>query len=505
MNALPLSVLLALPGFRFTTISGPANISLDESAGSGVLRTDSRLCQPGDLFVALVGTRHDAHEHVDELQANGVTCVVNRSWHLSRDESDRQREGRVIVEDTQDWLPRAVCRLCGLDQATLRVTGITGTNGKSSTAWILQQLLNEQGRPAGLVGTLGNRVGQAEPEMTGLTTPDPVSLGRFARRVIDSGGDRLVMEVSSHAISQQREAVLSFSCGVFLNLSPEHLDYHGDMEAYYRTKASFMRRPEMELRLINCDTPWGVRLTEDLGPLAFQTVGRSPEAQWRITDEGSTASGQRYLLTGQGKRLEVEIPLAGSFNVDNSAAAVIVALHEGLAESQVLERLKQIEAVPGRLEPVELSGGPRVLIDYAHSPDGYQRVLPDVKASTPGRLHVLFGCGGDRDRSKRSVMVELAAENADHLWLCLDNPRSEDPEQIFADMLEGNPPRDRLSRIDDRAEAIAAALSACEAGDTLLLLGKGHERYQIIGRDRQPFDEREILKVAWQRIEEDHA
>ncbi len=408
------------------------------------------------------------------------------------------------MEDTQDWLPRAICRLCGLDQAELRVTGITGTNGKSSTAWILQQLLNEPGKMAGLVGTLGNRIGLGELVNTGLTTPDPVQLGRFARSLIDSGGDRLVMEVSSHAISQQREAVLSFCCGVFLNLSPEHLDYHGDMEAYYRTKASFMRRPEMELRLINCDTPWGLHLTEELGPLAYQTVGRSPDAQWCITEEERTERGQRYLLTGHGERLEVEIPLAGSFNVDNSAAALIVALHEGLAATQALQRLKQIDAVPGRLEPVELPGGPRVLIDYAHSPDGYQRVLPDVKSTTRGQLHVLFGCGGDRDRSKRPVMVDLAVMSADHLWLCLDNPRSEDPEQIFADMLQGSPPANKLTRIDDRASAIMAALVACSEDDTLLLLGKGHERYQIIGQDRQAFDEREILKAAWLDHSADH-
>lgn len=499
MTPLPLSLLCALPGFRHSTLSGPASVSIEAAEeGTGVLRTDSRLCRPGDLFVALVGNRTDAQELVPELLKRGVLCVVTRAWHLAQSRELREAPGQVVVEDTRDWLPRAVCRLCGLDQAPLKTWGITGTNGKTSTAWMLQQLLGGLDPLTALVGTLGARIGTGELRDTGMTTPDALWLGRFARELVQGGTEHLVMEVSSHAIEQQREAVLSFSGAIFLNLSPEHLDYHGDMETYYRVKASFMRRPECELRLVNTDSDWGQRMAEELSFMPLKTLGRGPGCDWRICGESMSPEGQTFLLEGEGVRQLFRIPLPGAYNVDNAAAALVMALTAGVSLDELVERAATLPPVPGRLEPVVLKGGPRVLIDYAHSPDGYEKVLAAVKPLVgAGRLHVLFGCGGERDRDKRPMMYHTASRHADQLWLCLDNPRGEGPEQIFSDMLSRGTSSTPQERIDDREAAIVRALSACRPEDTLLLLGKGHERYQLIGRQKLPFDEPKIIKRAW--------
>lgn len=493
-----LAWLCALPGVRRAQLSADGRVGLEGLPGEGsCLRTDSRRCHPGDLFVALRGQSSDGHAFVPDLLARGVVCVVERVWQLAQPDALRALPGQVLVEDTRDWLPRAAARIAGLEGEDLRVHGITGTNGKTSTAWILQQLLRLEDPRAGLVGTICSRLGADEPVPSSLTTPDALWLAAFARSLLDLGGRHLVMEVSSHAIHQKREAVFGFQSAVFLNLSPEHLDYHAGMEDYFRVKASFLRRPEPSLRLVNVDDPWGVRLAEGLDPLPVSTVGHGPEALWRITEQRLTQAGQTFTLSRGDERHELAIPIHGDFQVGNAAAAWITAHSLGLPAGDLTEALAHIEPVPGRMEPVVLHGGPRVLIDYAHSPDGYEKALAAVAELPRRRLHVLFGCGGERDRSKRPVMLEIVLRHADRVWLSLDNPRREDPEQIFADILARQGDDPRITRIDDRAAAIAAMLADAGPEDLLVLLGKGHERYQLLGTEKLPFDERALLRQAW--------
>ncbi len=491
--------LCALPGVRRAQLTADGRAGLESLPGDGpCLRTDSRRCRPGDLFVALRGTGQDGHDFVPGLLRQDVTCVVERAWQLEQPETLRALPGQILVEDTRDWLPRAAARIAGLEGDELRVHGITGTNGKTSTAWILQQLLRLEDPRAGLVGTICSRLGADEPLPSALTTPDAPWLAAFARSLLDQGGRQLVMEVSSHAIHQRREAVFGFHSAVFLNLSPEHLDYHADMEDYFRVKSSFLRRPEPALRLVNVDDPWGARLAEGLDPLPVSTLGHGPAAEWRITEPCLTPEGQTFTLSRGGERHALAIPIHGDFQVGNAAAAWITARCLGLPANELTEALARVEPVPGRMEPVRLPGGPRVLIDYAHSPDGYEKALAAVAQLPRRRLHVLFGCGGERDRGKRPVMLEIVLRHAERVWLSLDNPRREDPEQIFADILARQGGDPRITRLDDRAAAIRAMLADAGPEDLLLLLGKGHERYQLLGTDKLPFDERAVLREAWE-------
>jgi len=495
-----LAWLGALPGARAGTLDRAGAVGLEGLPGEGpCLLTDSRRCQPGDLFVALRGVQADGHDQVPGLLRAGVACVVAREWFLAAPPALRSTPGLLVVEDTRDWLPRAAARVAGLEGEELRVHGVTGTNGKTSTAWILQQLLLLDDPRAGLVGTICSRTGRDEPEPSALTTPDPLWLAAFARRLLDAGGRHLVMEVSSHAIHQRREAVFGFASALFLNLSPEHLDYHADMEEYFRVKASFLRRPEPSLRLVDVDGPWGARLAAELDPLPVQSLGHGPEADWRITDERLLPDGQAYILAGHGERHDLVLPLHGAFQVGNSAAAWLTARAAGLPAAELTRALAAVEPVPGRMEPVVLPGGPRVLIDYAHSPDGYEKALGSLSGLPRRRLHVLFGCGGERDRTKRPVMLEIALRHAERVWVTLDNPRREDPERIFADILDRQGGDPRVTRVDDRAEAIAAMLGEAGPEDLLVLLGKGHERYQLLGTEKRPFDERAVLRAAWER------
>ena len=501
MSTAPLAWLCALPGARRARLSAGGDVGLEGLSEDGpCLRTDSRRCRAGDLFVALRGTAGDGHAFVPELLERGVTCVVETAWHLAQPDTLREAQGQLVVEDTRDWLPRAAARIAGLEQTKLVVHGVTGTNGKTSTTWILQQLLRPLDPLAGLVGTICSRTGEGEAHPSALTTPDAPWLAAFARRLLDAGGRHLVMEVSSHAIAQRREAVFGFRSAVFLNLSPEHLDYHDGMEDYFRVKASFMHRPEAELRLVFADCPWGARLARELDPLPVVTFGRSVGADWRLLDERIEGEGLAFTLSGKGGSEELWIPLPGAHNASNAVAAWIVAESLGVPHEALRGLMAGLDPVPGRMEPVRLPGGPRVLIDYAHSPDGYEKAFAAVAGLPRGRLHVLFGCGGERDRAKRPVMLRITLAHADRVWLSLDNPRREDPEQIFADMLAEQGGDRRITRVDDRAEAIRAMLADAGADDLLLLLGKGHERYQLIGAEKRHFDEREELRRAWERL-----
>ncbi len=457
---------------------------------------DSRDARPGDLFFALPGTRVDGHQFVPELQKRGVYCVV------SRDHEFAEHEGLLCVEDPRRVLDWLAAELAGLAQHELRVIGITGTNGKTSTCWILQQLLGGIDPSCGLCGTIMQRVGLGTGTVASLTTPDTLTLARLAQDVIRAGGRHLVMEVSSHAIDQQRAGFFEYAAVAFLNLSPEHLDYHGNMEDYFAVKAGWIALPGHGSRIVCVDSRWGSTLADHLQEPCV-TYGEAA-GQWRVLPK-SEGLEQRFVLQHEdGDTIEMILPLPGRHNLQNATAAVLLALELGLSAEDVKRRLSTILPVPGRMERVSPPAGEKralVLIDYAHSPDGYERLFQALAGIKRTRTNIVFGCGGDRDRSKRAVMTCIALANADQAWITLDNPRSEDPGQIFDDMLKALTEEQlrRVTRIEDRQAAIQHVLAQAGSDDLVLLVGKGHERYQILGSEKSYFNETEIVRACWEQ------
>ncbi|MCB9475206.1 MAG: UDP-N-acetylmuramoyl-L-alanyl-D-glutamate--2,6-diaminopimelate ligase [Candidatus Delongbacteria bacterium] len=447
---------------------------------------DHRQARSGDLFVAIRGQRFDGHSQLESLRAQGVFSV-----------GEAGSPADLQVEDTRTWLALAAEALEGHPARTLKLIGITGTNGKTTTTWLLHRLLLSRDAHCGHCGTLGSWIGPSAELNPGLTTPGASQLSRLGARIREAGGRHLVMEVSSHAIDQQRIAGLSFHGAIFLNLSPEHLDYHLEMEDYFRCKADFMARKETAWRLVFTDDPWGRRLAAELGSGCI-TAGVSPDADWRLVKRRVDGSAQILeLITPGGSRERYRIPLPGAHNAQNALAALVAMRLQGLQAEELAGLCAGLSSAPGRLELHEKHGHARVIIDYAHTPDGYEKCYAALAELKPRRIFTVFGCGGDRDRSKRPRMAAIAESHSHRLLITTDNPRSEDPLQIATDMRAGLSHPETSQWIPDRAEAIRAALTMAEPEDLVLLLGKGHERYQLIGSGKLHFDEREVLADVW--------
>ena len=449
------------------------------------LATDSRAVSVGDLFLALPGSVADGHEFVRHAIEQGATAVIG----------ERPVAGGAVTEATVGDAHRAaqvVAELWyGRPADRLDLIGVTGTNGKTTTTMLLRHLLNELGA-VGSIGTLGalDGNGQSVASTAGvLTTPGPVDLQATLASLAGSGVRRVVMETSSHSLDQGRLDGLQFSEALFTNLSRDHLDYHGTMEAYRDAKLRLTQYLELDgVVVVNCDDDaWG----EVSGPRTV-SFGEHAEADVRASHILPETSGSGFEISGMYGTRIVDLPLMGEFNVHNALAASAGALALGEDLDTVVRRLAFAPQVPGRME--RISDRPcSVLRDYAHTPDALERVLRTLRPLVPGRLIVVFGCGGDRDRGKRPIMGRIAAQWADMPVLTSDNPRTEDPEAILDDVERGMVGTDHL-RIVDRREAIGAAISAAAADDTVVLAGKGHETYQIIGTERVAFDEAAIVR-----------
>ncbi len=376
----------------------------------------------------------------------------------------------------------------------MTLVGVTGTNGKTTTAALLRHLLAADG-PAGYVGTLGmiGPDGEPIPGGEGLTTPGPVDAARWLRAFLDAGVERVAMEVSSHGLHQGRLAAARFDAAVFTNLTRDHLDYHGTVEAY---RASKLRLLEMikpgGAAVLNADDPaWNGVAAADARTVRFGLGGGAD-----VAAEGTRAgeAGMEFTLRTPDGAAEVRLPLFGDFNVSNALAGAAVLWTRGWETERIAGALSTLPQVRGRLERVETPpGAPTVLLDYAHTPDALERALQAVRPLARGRLIVLFGAGGDRDRGKRPEMGRVASANADLAFVTSDNPRTEDPEAILDEIEGGMGPAPRV-RLSDRREAIRAALTEARPEDMLLLAGKGHETYQIVGTEVRPFDEREVVR-----------
>lgn len=449
------------------------------------LTTDSRTVQPGSLFIAVRGSQSDGHRFVPDALARGAAAaVVEAPLDIPLPQIVVSDARRAAVALARSWF--------GDPASGMRLVGITGTNGKTTTTGIVRHLLNRSG-DTGSIGTLGafDGAGQAVPSTAGsLTTPGPVDLQATFAALRDRGARAVAMETSSHSLDQGRLDGLMFQGAVFTNLTRDHLDYHQTMEHYLAAKLKLLNLLATGAAVaVNADDPAWTAVPRGAESITF---GVHPDADLRASDAELDAGGSRFRVTGRFGTAEVSLPLPGDFNIANALAAAASALGLGYSLRDVVERLATAPQVPGRME--RLTASPcLVLRDYAHTPDALERALGALRPVTTGRLIVLFGCGGDRDRGKRPIMARIAGTLADLTVVTSDNPRTEDPEAIIADVMTGLPVGAPHFRFADRREAIRETLKAARPGDTVLLAGKGHETYQVIGKEYRPFDEKEIV------------
>ena len=447
------------------------------------LVTDSREVRPGVLFCALSGTAFDGHEFVARAAAAGAAAALVER-RLAEVELPQ-----LVVRDSRAAVVHLAALLSGDPAARLSLVGITGTNGKTTTSLILRHLLAGIA-PAAAVGTLGWFDRSGERHEGRLTTPDPQDLMETFRQLVAEGTRFVAMEVSSHALDQRRVAGLSFDAAVFTNLTHEHLDYHPDLAEYRAAKLRLAEQVSPDgACAVNADDPaWS---GHDFSGRRVLRYGFGAEADVRATGVRHTGRGSEWRLETPWGQGAVQLPLLGEFNVHNALGAATAACSLGLDPEVAAERLSTAPQVPGRME--RLAERPAlVLRDYMHTPDAYERVLGTLASLAPGKLYVVFGCGGDRDRAKRPAMGTIAARLTDLAVLTTDNPRSEDPAHICRDIAAGMP-EGSYRVILDREEAIDHVLDIARPGDVILLAGKGHETYQDMGGERIPFDEAAIV------------
>jgi UDP-N-acetylmuramoyl-L-alanyl-D-glutamate--2,6-diaminopimelate ligase len=451
---------------------------------------DSRRVRPGALFVAVQGTAHDGHDFLTAAERAGATAAIV-------ERRERTRLPRIVVRGGRAAAAVAAVAAYADPARSIRcAVAVTGTNGKSTVVSILRHLLDHPERPCASIGTIGVLIGSGgEPlaDVGGLTTPGPIELQRVLRTLVDRGVRSVALEASSHSLDQHRLDGISFDAAVFTNLTRDHLDYHETMDAYFAAKAKLLSyvRPG-GVAAINADDPVWRRLTPSGRTVLFSAAG-APAAV-RAVDPRFGPRGSEWDLSVEGDRnpYAVRLPLIGDFNVANALAAAAAAWALGMSPSAVADRLSTVPQVPGRLEV--LHDAPTVLRDYAHTPDALERALQAVRPFTAGRLIVVFGAGGDRDKGKRPQMGAIAERLADIAIVASDNPRTEDPEQILDDIERGmTRPHERL---EDREAAIGRALDLAGPRDLVLLAGKGHETYQVRGTTHYPFDERAIVRAA---------
>jgi UDP-N-acetylmuramoyl-L-alanyl-D-glutamate--2,6-diaminopimelate ligase len=445
---------------------------------------DSRRVQRDGLFVALRGSERDGHDFLDRARASGAVAAVVEDPSRTSLPALVVREGRraaaIVAAAAYDWPAKR-----------LRLVGVTGTNGKSTTVHIIRHLLDEPGARAASVGTIGVLVGSEGtplPDTSGLTTPGPIELQAGLRRMVNAGVRSVAMEVSSHALDQRRVDALAFDAVVFTNLTRDHLDYHGTMASYRSAKA----------RLVNYLVPGGTMVVnaDDSAWRGLKTrakrltFGARKGTDIRASNVRYSPDGSTWTLHVARAAENVRLPLIGDFNVANALGAAGAAYAMGLAPKDIAKRLSRVPQVPGRLEL--LRRAPMVLRDYAHTPDALQVALAAVRPFTRGKLIVVFGAGGDRDKGKRPQMGAIAERLADVAIVTSDNPRTENPERIIDDIVAGMK-RGKHERMEDRRAAIARALKLAGKDDVIVLAGKGHENYQVRGTEKLPFDEKAIV------------
>ncbi len=432
----------------------------------------------GCAFVCVTGARFDGHSVAEEVIRQGAKAVI-----VTRDLGLKEQ---IIVENSREAYALMCKNLFGRSADKLKIIGITGTNGKTTTAFVIKDILRELGVQSGLIGTVKNMVGDKDFH-TELTTPDPYDMHSLFKMMVDEGIEYCVMETSSQAFHQMRLAGIHFVVGAFTNLTQDHLDYHGTLEEYKKCKKNLF---------INCDN---AIFNNDDDASAFMREGiRVPSTDYSINETSDYKAENVELFSDRveydlnGQKVVFHIP--GGFSVYNSLTAISVVNNLGFDLDKVINAAFYAKSVSGRVEVLKTNTDFSVIIDYAHSPDGLEKAINAVRGFTKGRVITLFGCGGDRDKTKRPKMGRIAAELSDIVVVTSDNPRTEDPEEIIRDILEGiDAEKKEIITITDRSEAIKKAILIAKKDDAILLAGKGHETYQVIGKERVHYDEREVV------------
>lgn len=486
------------------------DLGAPEYSGSGDIEIgdvayDSRQVAPGTLFFCVPGLRVDGHDFAPDAARRGAAALVcERRLGLDIPQ--------VVVADPRAAMAPVAARFFGDPSGKLTIVGVTGTNGKTTTSFLVRALLESAGHRCGLLGTVERVVG-GRGEPVERTTPEAIDLFRLFRRMYEAGDTACVMEVSSHALALNRCDNIDFDCAIFTNLSQDHLDFHETMDNYFGAKRQLFfsaRLHPPKIAVINEDDSYGRHLAESLSEAGYVPVTFAidePGADYRAVDLDPDAPGGRFTVLCPGDRgFAVETRLRGLFNVSNILGAVAAALELGADPNKVAEAVREMPPVPGRFEAIDAGQDFAVLVDYAHTPDALENVLLEARKIAAGRLLVVFGCGGDRDREKRPRMGGIASRLADVAIVTSDNPRNEEPEAIIEEIVSGakqaegySPTRVRIEA--DRREAIRQAFSAASAGDVVLIAGKGHERGQELEAGRKvPFDDREVAREELARL-----
>lgn len=449
---------------------------------------DSRKVAPGDVFVACRGSVSDGHAFIGDAIARGAAAIV----------VDRVVGTLgvpcVTVADSRRTVAAMAARFYDDPSGAVKCVGVTGTNGKTSVAHYIGALLNGAGVPTGIGGTLGFRFGSMNCRAA-LTTEDAVSLQAKLAELRRLGARRAALEVSSHALDQHRADAVAFDIAVFTNLTRDHLDYHSTMDAYGAAKARLFQWPSLRHAIVNLDDAFGQRLaTRCRAGVDVIGYGFAADAAVRISNVAFRASGIAARFTTPWGTANLNLPLYGEFSLSNVAAALGTAYAAGAPFDAIVSAAEQLTPAPGRLQFVRRPGRPVAVIDYAHTPDALTKVLSALRRHCAGRIRCVFGCGGDRDPGKRPLMAAAVEAGADSAVVTSDNPRSEDPARIAADICAGFSGRIPYTVELDRVRAIAAAMAAAEAGDVVLVAGKGHEDYQEVGGRRLPFDDFAVVQ-----------
>ncbi|PYL87789.1 MAG: UDP-N-acetylmuramoyl-L-alanyl-D-glutamate--2,6-diaminopimelate ligase [Verrucomicrobia bacterium] len=456
---------------------------------------DSRRVQRNGLFVALRGEKNDGHEFIGQAIENGASVIV------AEREEKNPRATCLLVENTRTALADLAATFYGLPARRLKLAAVTGTNGKTTTTFLIKHICEKAGLRCGLIGTVRYEIGERVLPAA-RTTPESLDLQELLAQIANAGCRAAAMEVSSHALTQERVRGLEWDVAVFTNLTQDHLDYHGTMENYFESKAKLFtqltqqQKKRKPVAVVNMDDRYGEQLLDKIDTkISVVTFGMGVRADFRASNYRMEFGGTSYQLDARGKSYLVRLPLIGRFNVANSMAALAAANALGLNLREAVLSLGKSPQVPGRLEMVPAKRQFQVFVDYAHTPDALLNVLKTLRQLEPGRLIVVFGCGGDRDRQKRPLMGRIADQNADYSIITSDNPRKEDPNAIISEIEKGFG-SDCYEKVTGRAEAIVRAIAVAQPRDIILIAGKGHETYQEFADHTVPFDDIQVARRA---------
>ena len=467
---------------QYDVLKGNDEVNINE------INYDSRKVKANDVFVCIKGFQSDGHKFVSSAIEKGAKVIVC-------EEPIKSDENITIIKvaDTRKALAKMGANFYDNPSKKMKMIGVTGTNGKTTTAFMIKTILEEAGIKAGLIGTIANFIG-SEKLHTERTTPESLELQELFYEMVEKGCKYCVMEVSSHSLALDRVYGIEFEAGIFTNLTRDHLDFHKTFENYY--KAKFKLFPRSEQSIINIDTDWGKRVVEDLEALDIKNYKTYSLKEGNIIAKDIVEHGMdtKFTVDLDGEKEEMLLPIPGNYNIYNALGAILACKNAGLKLREIKEGLKDV-SVPGRCERVmkNMNLPYEILIDYAHTPDGLLNILETCREFTKGRLISVFGCGGDRDKLKRPEMGDIGTRLSDIAIITSDNPRTEDEESIIEDIIKGVKEGEYI-KITNRREAIKKALEIAKKDDVILIAGKGHETYQILKTGKIHFDEREVIE-----------